>query len=299
MNLPDRLNRQVSSLLSAGIRVITTPVHTSENKNLIEMSSGITLGSVQYASLPYRKGAFVPQLPWRGPTNVERDLLLGTPVDVERGEWIQIIRLPEPILKSFESLRAASGQMTKKVQLEKYIRTVESQRAILYALRYIAKFTCAEKNHMEGVGIFGNPPGLPTTTEADISHLNGLHIDSWYNAPLTMRSQSPNRFSINLGLNDRFFLYVNLSLIKVARMLTDCQIRYDNQDKSTRAFREAFMTSFPDYPVVKLRIRPGEAYIAPTENLIHDGCTLGQSSLDVQLSVRGYFRPTFESYASR
>ena len=51
------------------------------------------------------------------------------------------------------------------------------------------------------------------------------------------------------------------------------------------------MRAFPDYPVVRLTIRPGEAYIAPTENLIHDGSTLGMTSPDLALHMIGALTP--------
>jgi hypothetical protein len=52
------------------------------------------------------------------------------------------------------------------------------------------------------------------------------------------------------------------------------------------------MRHWPDYPVVKLRIRPGEAYIAQTENLIHDGSTLGQRGFDLAFMADGFFTLT-------
>ncbi len=51
-----------------------------------------------------------------------------------------------------------------------------------------------------------------------------------------------------------------------------------------------FCALFPAYPVIKLRVGPDEAYVAPTESLIHDGNTEGGSRLDIDLMVRGHFR---------
>ena len=45
----------------------------------------------------------------------------------------------------------------------------------------------------------------------------------------------------------------------------------------------------PTYPVVAIEIAPGEAYIAPTEDLIHDGCSEGMKNNDVCLTMLGYF----------
>jgi hypothetical protein len=51
------------------------------------------------------------------------------------------------------------------------------------------------------------------------------------------------------------------------------------------------MERFPDMPTVRCRLGPGEAYIAPTENLVHDGSSIGQSEIDEQFTIRGHIRP--------
>jgi hypothetical protein len=55
---------------------------------------------------------------------------------------------------------------------------------------------------------------------------------------------------------------------------------------------KVFMQSFPRYPVIKLMVRPGEAYIAPTENLIHDSTTEEKNMLDVAVTLLGAFAPS-------
>ena len=110
--------------------------------------------------------------------------------------------------------------------------------------------------------------------------------------PFNERNYAPVRISINLGLDDRFLLFVSASLDQIHQMLADRKIQYRMQSSiATHEFRAAFMSDFPDFPVVKVRIRPGEAYLAPTENLIHDGCTVGQTHFDVQFAACGHFRP--------
>ena len=55
------------------------------------------------------------------------------------------------------------------------------------------------------------------------------------------------------------------------------------------SIRELFLSNYPDYPVIKIRVSPGEAYIAPTENMIHDGCTINKQFFDVIMTIRGNF----------
>ena len=49
------------------------------------------------------------------------------------------------------------------------------------------------------------------------------------------------------------------------------------------------MRSCPNYPVARLRIDPGEAYILPTDNLIHDASTEGTRCPDITLTFLGFF----------
>jgi hypothetical protein len=51
------------------------------------------------------------------------------------------------------------------------------------------------------------------------------------------------------------------------------------------------MRAYPDYPVTALTIHPGEAYIAATENLIHDGSSMGLTDPDVLFTILGEFTP--------
>ena len=46
-----------------------------------------------------------------------------------------------------------------------------------------------------------------------------------------------------------------------------------------------FLRVFDDYPITRIRVKPGDAYIAPTENIVHDGCTELGSDLDVSCHI--------------
>jgi hypothetical protein len=86
-------------------------------------------------------------------------------------------------------------------------------------------------------------------------------------------------------------VFINLPLV----MLADRIIRAGKMDPrikdSGSGLAHLFFETFPDYPVVRIRVAPGEAYIAPTENMVHDGSTDEQSQIDVTLTVLGTFPP--------
>jgi hypothetical protein len=103
------------------------------------------------------------------------------------------------------------------------------------------------------------------------------------------RSLSKNRVCINIGTEDRFFLFVNLPLHAVFKFAEGST--YSASPKSLAIdVCKMFMLKFPLYPVVKLKVSPGEAYLAPTENIIHDGCTVGQKIFDLHFTFLGRFR---------
>jgi hypothetical protein len=151
------------------------------------------------------------------------------------------------------------------------------------------------------LGMHCTPPGRITTTVDTHRYLPkkphvGLHLDSWENAPLRRRSQSDNRICINIGTETRYFLLINLSLLKIFELLglsiaTDLSRHY----RGTRLPAE-FMQRFPNYPVIKLALAPNEAYIAPTENMIHDASTLDKQALDRSLTFLGQFSLYFSQF---
>lgn len=89
-----------------------------------------------------------------------------------------------------------------------------------------------------------------------------------------------NRIGVNMGTQDRYLLFVNITIDRIASIVMG--------DRSMRSV-VAFFARYPDYPVMRLRTRPGEAYLAPLENLIHDGSSDGSSDPDIAFVACGVF----------
>ncbi|AYF74086.1 hypothetical protein D7D52_09655 [Nocardia yunnanensis] len=115
-------------------------------------------------------------------------------------------------------------------------------------------------------------------------------MDDWSNAPVKDRAAAHNRLSINLGDHDRRLLCVNLPLQVMAQTLRD-HGHPEGDGASAYTLARRFLREFPRYPVTRITIRPGEAYLAPTENMLHDGHAVPDGHLDLQFSCRGRFRP--------
>jgi hypothetical protein len=110
---------------------------------------------------------------------------------------------------------------------------------------------------------------------------------------MEIRDRSPNRICVNLGCEDRHFLF---SPVPVEQMQASLQTIGEPRNAcayGTQLARE-FLAAFPAIPILRLCVRPGEAYVAPTERLAHDVSTWGRSTIDLALHVLGRFEP-FES----
>ncbi len=275
-----------------GIKVFYPLINSSEAFPHALLSSG-TISAKETALAPlYQEMSFIPKSPWRTLNDSEMDILYtqSTPV-TPCGSWISIVPVPDFVLEPFVSLREASRTIKDKVELRKLVNTPVIQEGIARVRKFATIFTSPNHTDIEGGKVYMCPPSMETVTMDESSTFVGLHVDGWYRVSLEEKNTVPNRLAVNIGLEDRFFLYINLSLLQIAQVME----RYYPDDKERHeigiGLRTAFLKRFASYPVVKLRIKPGEAYIAPTENCIHDGCSIGQTIFDLQVSVRGAFMP--------
>ena len=123
-----------------------------------------------------------------------------------------------------------------------------------------------------------------TVTRTRENNILGLHLDRWDGVKqVDDLSTASNRICINVGIQPRYLIFANLSIKKLLNKISK------NKKKNFYPFVMKFFNKYPDYPLFRLKILPGEAYIAPTENMIHDGSTLGQEFLDFHLTMRGVF----------
>ena len=135
------------------------------------------------------------------------------------------------------------------------------------------------------LGLQENLPGLfAATINRDANIFIGLHVDSWYQSPISQRFQAPNRISINLGEEARIFLF---SPVDVAHMATNFP---DGPIHPTELARH-YLGRLPTSRIYALKVPPGCAYVAPTENLAHDAATSAMSTTDWSATLLGQFTP--------
>jgi hypothetical protein len=134
-------------------------------------------------------------------------------------------------------------------------------------------------NHYIGHG--SGMAGLTTTTiDWNVERYIGLHVDNWDSEPLETRDRAKTRICVNVGKAARYFLYLPISVFEITTSLAREIAESGIAAPDYAAMGRLFMTRFPDFPVIRCRLDPNEAYIAPTENLVHDGLSIGQSGPD-------------------
>jgi hypothetical protein len=246
----------------------------------IELSSGTRVADVSETSgdnepAAYEEGARLPREPWRRPTVQEAEHLISTKRPRNMANTIAIVRLRVAFTDELrDSIRNVSAE------------TLEAD--LLEPLRKI----CELGEPVHCIGASENPPNLKTLTiNRDINRFNGLHVDNWDGMDLSSRHLATNRICINIGKGDRYILFLPFSLMEIAALLAKKIGPTWEPSRRYSLIGRQFMERFPDVPVIRCRLSPGEAYIAPTENLVHDGSSLGQSEMDEHFTVRGHIRP--------
>jgi hypothetical protein len=272
----------VQSLISD----IKTFLSVGDGRDLpVELSAGTF---AMPPSSRFDNEAVVPAAPWRKPTAREVALLASEAAPEDYGSAISLVSLPRPLLRPFKPLRAAAAAGANHDKLDALLAGRTFDHAMHSIMNYVniqlrpsADMEPAEE--LKG-GIYLRAPAQCTvTTDPKSGKHVGLHVDNWSNYPIARRDKAPNRLTINLGCEDRYLLFLNIGV----RAMYEKVHALVRGVEHTTAIGRVFMALFPLYPVVRLRIRPGEGYIAPTENVVHDASTIGTTAWDITLSLRG------------
>lgn len=145
------------------------------------------------------------------------------------------------------------------------------------------------------MGVATGPANRSTVAvHRDTGEAVGLHLDNYDGLPVRERAGARNRICVNVGPQSRYLLFLrfqaNFLLAQlehhdgVSQELRE-RIPYDHRELVYQYFR-----LFPDSRVYRIEIRPGEGYIAPTENIVHEGSTLGTQERDFSMVWLGHFR---------
>jgi len=219
----------------------------------------------------YDPEARVPRLPWERATSRDVDSLRGREGSAASAR-IQLLR---PC--SAAAARAAKRVLALVDRETQRPDVLRAGRELLQALaRQHGEFRFASEARLAQT-----QPGLLTNTRdaSQAGRLLGLHVDSHERRPIAERAVCRRLLVGNLSREVRSLLFVNLELEQLKGALPVQGIPRGRFDSATDLAR-AFLRAFPEYPVLRLLLQPGEAYLAPVQNMVHDGCTLDMRAAD-------------------
>jgi hypothetical protein len=269
----------ISSCQNGASVVLFAPQNSFDLDHTIHLSHGTCLAQGVDSQAPqYLPHARAPVPRWRTPTQEENSVLWSARAP-EAYRGVGLVRLlGPPLVRLFAEQKDTLGRFDDADTLKHPLIPL-----LLDAIRKAG--VIARSVYSARIG--RDHPGLVTMTRAvDQDARIGLHFDRWDGLPVDDLASASNRVSINLGPSDRYFIFLNQTATRMASMLDACGLR---AAPDVRDIGAAFMSAFPQYPVVRLRLRPGEAYIAPTENILHDGTSAEVVETNHYLSMRGRF----------
>ncbi|MFF4416418.1 hypothetical protein ACFYY8_28180 [Streptosporangium sp. NPDC001559] len=141
--------------------------------------------------------------------------------------------------------------------------------------------TAAALNPLKGIwprrrlACTASQPGRLTSTEDPSTERRiGLHIDNFDRRNYPDRHLSRRRLCLNLGPGTRYLLVGDRDIMEICRALGQDQEQHCPHTDDVRQYIAA------GHPLRCLRIRlePGQGYIAPTELVPHDGSTSGSQT---------------------
>lgn len=122
-----------------------------------------------------------------------------------------------------------------------------------------------------------------TTEDTTTGRRIGLHGDNFDRLPYATRHQGRRRLCLNLGPGPRYLLLAGQDVQQICRLLyPDPERRYPHTDDVRR-----YVAAGHPLRCLRIRLEPGQGYIAPTEYLPHDGSTAGTDQPSVAASWLG------------
>lgn len=255
----------------------------------IEINRGsVHHSAMEFAELdfPFRDNAFIPKSDWRKLDEHEKDLIISD--QYQHSDYLSIGKLPEnltDLIKSFD----IHSLHEREVVFERLKENSEILELFNEKLNSFVEDLCPNTDTLEFHRLSVIPSGRYVTSinlNMDDFEYIGLHIDHSTVFNIESAHASRNRMCINIGNEDRYLFVINLTLLQIKEMLSQVM---DSNTLNVENISDCFFKYFPDYPVLKIRQRPFEYYIAPTDNCIHDGSTFENNYLDITATFLGNF----------
>lgn len=253
------------------------------------LSAGTAAPSAASSGVRYHPEALVPRVPFRPATDVENAAL--TAGATPSGPEVVVFMPPPAAVATLTDICEDCGYYAAEASAILPVTThFAFQPALDTLFEQLTPFRI-DARPLDAYTLYRAEPGTQAVTRTDrddparAAHV-GLHVDSWEGASLRSRDALRNRICVNLSRARRAFLFVDLTLSEMMRALG----LGESEDHAVTLFTgHAFLRRYPDYPVVRVALEPGEAYLAPTGQIVHDGVAPEPPRPDVALHLLGHF----------
>jgi hypothetical protein len=278
----------------------------SEGYDIISMNSGsvfhndriadtVDFNGLQYTP-QYNEDAYVVKRDWRKLTDVEEKIMCPSS-KCNDYNTVYLGDIPDALKICFEQLELHTSKSRDEV-LQKFSNDAQKTKELSvkldsflsnYANKKPYNFHCIGVNHPNIEMVACDTTKLPPNFKPSDVRYMGLHNDGTKVMTIHTAHKFGNRISINLSSESRSFIFVNLSMIQAFNMLKK-KVNLNKNDINIANITQFFLKYFPDYPALKIDLKPYQYYIAPTDNCFHDGSTLGNVNLDICLIYFGSFQ---------
>jgi len=262
----------------------------------LEITNGVEpgVGYDIYNLRKYKDNAIKPKNNWRPLNEKELSLIMTKEKMVSTNNQIGIVKIPDDLLMKFKEVGFQNISDYKEFSnlfKEKSENLEEAMVLVTDFFSYLIKDTYSISN-VELLCFSYERPNLETIAYSQTTNeYFGLHFDSSVGNKIFERKNNPNRLSINIGSEPRYLIFTDIDMKQMYDMLLekDSAFKEEKEKLNDSALAYKFFETFPNYPVYRFMQKPYEAYIAPTDNVIHDGSTLGKKKPDMTIVFTGYF----------
>ncbi len=273
-------------MLNKYVKVFCYPEASMANR--FYKSCGVEVAEGLYKNYYYNDYSFKASKPWQPLDSSEINNLLIDSSNSNYRNNIGLTKIPNGLKHSFIKLGISNVNSYEELTLLRKQKDVLFKDVVANLGDFLSDYLISD-NDLEAVGFLVKRGDIETATIGKGKYA-GLHVDSWDDLQISkVGASAANRISINLGNYDRYLLFIDLTLEEIYKNLELKNKPEIDEYNSTRLAYD-FLSTNTQYPVCKLRVKPYEAYIAPTENIIHDGSTVGSKSSDITFITRGHFK---------
>ncbi len=250
----------------------------------MELRPGITLGLAPrfQSALAWRErmqvnggveaeaGHFYPRRDWRAPTDAALTLLLA---DADAGlarSRVGLLSLPSHVRREWWGLAERGEGLGGNGR---------DYRAFVAEVMEFLRFKRLPLPGQCRVDVAVSRPGQPSTRW---DAADGRPAGLGFNIEGPGGATTPDRVVaiVNLGDEPTHLVLLNLAPSEMAAALGPPPVA------PGRELLQRFFTAMPAYPLVRVRLEPGDGVWLPSLGVVYDVCTLDKREIDVALTIR-------------